>query len=119
MVCALSGAADSLVQQFVFDTVVIDECAQALEVSCWIPLLRGRRAVLAGDHKQLPPTVKSEKAAAELTVTLFDRLASQSQWGALVKRMLTVQYRMHADINDWASNELYGTCGRSLNALYP
>lgn len=44
-----------------FDLVVIDECAQALEASCWIPLLKARKCVLAGDHKQLPPTVVSPK----------------------------------------------------------
>uniref|UniRef100_A0A9L0TQ59 Immunoglobulin mu DNA binding protein 2 n=1 Tax=Equus caballus TaxID=9796 RepID=A0A9L0TQ59_HORSE len=44
-----------------FDVVVIDECAQALEASCWIPLLKARKCVLAGDHKQLPPTIVSHK----------------------------------------------------------
>lgn len=44
-----------------FDVVVIDECAQALEASCWIPLLRARKCILAGDHKQLPPTIVSHK----------------------------------------------------------
>ena len=46
-----------------FDLIVLDEAAQALEAECWIPLLRGRRCVLAGDHLQLPPTIKSEEAA--------------------------------------------------------
>lgn len=41
--------------------VVIDECSQALEASCWIPLLKARKCVLAGDHKQLPPTTVSPK----------------------------------------------------------
>jgi len=41
-----------------FDLIIIDECGQGLEVSCWIPLLKGKRAVLAGDHKQLPPTIQ-------------------------------------------------------------
>ncbi|XP_067396553.1 DNA-binding protein SMUBP-2 isoform X2 [Emydura macquarii macquarii] len=44
-----------------FDLVVIDECAQALEASCWIPLLKARKCILAGDHKQLPPTIVSHK----------------------------------------------------------
>lgn len=43
-----------------FDWVVIDECAQALESSCWIALLRARKCILAGDYKQLPPTIKSQ-----------------------------------------------------------
>ena len=44
-----------------FDVVVIDECAQCLEVSCWIPLLQAPRCVLAGDHLQLPPTIISKQ----------------------------------------------------------
>lgn len=58
-----------------FDVVVIDEAAQALEPACWAALLKGRRAVLAGDHLQLPPTVLSEEAARRgLARTLFERL---------------------------------------------
>lgn len=44
-----------------FDLVVIDECAQALESSCWIALLKARKCILAGDYKQLPPTIKSQR----------------------------------------------------------
>lgn len=44
-----------------FDMVVIDECAQAVEASCWVPLLKASKCVLAGDHKQLPPTIISPK----------------------------------------------------------
>ena len=69
-------------------------------------LLRGRRAVLAGDHQQLPPVVKSEAAAAlGFGVTLFERL--QHEHGAAVGVMLTTQYRMHAAISDWSSAEFY------------
>jgi superfamily I DNA and/or RNA helicase len=58
-----------------FDLVVIDEAGQALEAVCWIPLLKGQRAVLAGDHLQLPPTIHSEKAASSgLAKTLFERV---------------------------------------------
>ena len=90
-----------------FDVVVIDEAAQALEAACWLPLLRGRRAVLAGDHLQLPPIVKSSGAASEgFGRTLFDRLAEM--YGDSVVRMLTTQYRMNAKISDWASEQLYG-----------
>ena len=56
-----------------FDLVVIDQCAQSVEVSNWIPLLKGKRAVLAGDHLQLPPTIKSKEAEKVLSYTLFDR----------------------------------------------
>ncbi|XP_058925286.1 DNA-binding protein SMUBP-2 [Kogia breviceps] len=89
-----------------FDMVVIDECAQALEASCWIPLLKARKCVLAGDHKQLPPTIISHKAAlAGLSLSLMERLAEGH--GARSVRMLSVQYRMHQAIARWASEALY------------
>uniref|UniRef100_A0A452E999 DNA-binding protein SMUBP-2 n=1 Tax=Capra hircus TaxID=9925 RepID=A0A452E999_CAPHI len=89
-----------------FDVVVIDECAQALEASCWIPLLKARKCILAGDHKQLPPTIVSHKAAlAGLSRSLMERLAERHGAGAV--RMLTVQYRMHQAIARWASEALY------------
>ncbi|NXF10752.1 SMBP2 protein, partial [Smithornis capensis] len=90
-----------------FDLVVIDECAQALEASCWIPLLKAPKCILAGDHKQLPPTIISHRAAAEgLSLSLMERLVRH--YGEQAVRMLTVQYRMHQDIMEWASMELYG-----------
>ncbi|XP_045711093.1 DNA-binding protein SMUBP-2 [Phyllostomus hastatus] len=89
-----------------FDLVVIDECAQALEAGCWVPLLRAGKCVLAGDHKQLPPTVVSPRAAQEgLSLSLMERLAGRC--GADVLRTLTVQYRMHRAIAQWASEALY------------
>ncbi|XP_010164273.1 DNA-binding protein SMUBP-2, partial [Antrostomus carolinensis] len=89
-----------------FDLVVIDECAQALEASCWIPLLKAPKCILAGDHKQLPPTVVSHKAAAEgLALSLMERLIERC--GEKVVKMLTVQYRMHQAIMQWASSEMY------------
>ena len=89
-----------------FDVVVIDEAAQTLEAACWLPLLRGKRAILAGDHMQLPPIVKSSAAAVGgYGRTLFDRLAEMH--GESVVRMLTTQYRMNAKISDWASEQMY------------
>uniref|UniRef100_A0A2K6N1F8 DNA-binding protein SMUBP-2 n=1 Tax=Rhinopithecus bieti TaxID=61621 RepID=A0A2K6N1F8_RHIBE len=89
-----------------FDVVVIDECAQALEASCWIPLLKARKCILAGDHKQLPPTIVSHKAAlAGLSLSLMERLAEE--YGARAVRTLTVQYRMHQAIMRWASDTMY------------
>ncbi|KAK5619527.1 hypothetical protein CRENBAI_013912 [Crenichthys baileyi] len=89
-----------------FDWVVIDECAQALESSCWIALLRARKCVLAGDYKQLPPTIKSQRAAAKgLSLSLMERLIQM--YGDSVVRMLTVQYRMNSAIMEWASKEMY------------
>ncbi|XP_014849300.1 PREDICTED: DNA-binding protein SMUBP-2 isoform X2 [Poecilia mexicana] len=89
-----------------FDWVVIDECAQALESSCWIALLRARKCILAGDYKQLPPTIKSQTAAAKgLSLSLMERLIQT--YGDSVVRMLTVQYRMNSAIMEWASKEMY------------
>ncbi|XP_034377122.1 DNA-binding protein SMUBP-2 [Arvicanthis niloticus] len=89
-----------------FDVVLVDECAQALEASCWIPLLKAPKCILAGDHKQLPPTTVSHKAAmAGLSRSLMERLAEKH--GAAVVRMLTVQYRMHQAITCWASEAMY------------
>ncbi|KAM4573807.1 DNA-binding protein SMUBP-2 [Odontesthes bonariensis] len=89
-----------------FDWVVIDECAQALESSCWIALLKARKCILAGDYKQLPPTIKSQTAASKgLSLSLMERIIQM--YGDSVVRMLTVQYRMNNAIMDWASKEMY------------
>uniref|UniRef100_A0A8D2JA52 DNA-binding protein SMUBP-2 n=1 Tax=Varanus komodoensis TaxID=61221 RepID=A0A8D2JA52_VARKO len=92
-----------------FDLVVIDECSQALEASCWIPLLKAPKCILTGDHKQLPPTILSHKAALKgLSLSLMERLIQQ--YGDRVVKMLTVQYRMHQAIMQWASTEMYNGC---------
>ncbi|TRY66412.1 hypothetical protein DNTS_003371 [Danionella cerebrum] len=89
-----------------FDLVVIDECAQALESSCWIALLKARKCILAGDYKQLPPTIKSQSAASKgLSVSLMERLIKK--YGDSVVRMLTTQYRMNRSIMQWASEQMY------------
>ncbi|OQS07379.1 DNA polymerase alpha-associated DNA helicase A [Thraustotheca clavata] len=100
-----AGASTKLLKDMVFDLVIIDEAAQALEASCWIPLLMGKRCVLAGDHLQLPPTIKSDEAARK-HMTLFDRITKMDSTKHVVK-MLSTQYRMHADISNWASNAMY------------
>uniref|UniRef100_A0A3Q2PZH3 DNA-binding protein SMUBP-2 n=1 Tax=Fundulus heteroclitus TaxID=8078 RepID=A0A3Q2PZH3_FUNHE len=105
-----TGASDDGPLKFLpaehFDWVVIDECAQALESSCWIALLKARKCILAGDYKQLPPTIKSQTAAAKgLSLSLMERLIQM--YGDSVVRMLTVQYRMNSAIMDWASKEMY------------
>ena len=103
---ALSRTMEAASRDAPFDVVVIDEAAQALEAACWGALLKGKRAVLAGDHLQLPPTVVSEAAErGGLGRTLFERA---HELYPHLARMLTVQYRMHANIADWASGELYG-----------
>nr|CAD1841604.1 unnamed protein product [Ananas comosus var. bracteatus] len=78
----------------------------ALEVACWIALLKGSRCMLAGDHMQLAPTVQSVQAERKgLGKTLFERLAGL--YGEEIMSMLTVQYRMHDLIMRWSSKELY------------
>jgi len=89
-----------------FDLVVIDEACQSTEPGCWIAIERARRVVLAGDHRQLPPTVLSSEAEREgFAVSLFERLA-ESQGEAILRR-LQVQYRMHAAIMEFSSREFY------------
>lgn len=127
----LHGAGGHQLKNQKFDVVIIDEASQALEAQCWIPLLSADKVVLAGDHLQLPPTIKSanlkgnkdedgktsagdkkdETATKELLKgvslerTLFDRLLALHGTG--IKRMLTTQYRMHEKIMRFPSDELY------------
>jgi predicted DNA helicase len=104
--CTLVGASNRHIRHLSFETVFIDEAAQALEPGCWIPIAKGQRIVLAGDHHQLPPTVKSEKAAQEgLRETLFEKCIQRQPGTA---RMLTTQYRMHAQIMGFSSGQFYG-----------
>jgi superfamily I DNA and/or RNA helicase len=103
--CTLVGASHPVLRGKKFKTVFIDEAAQALEPACWIPLLRSARAILAGDHQQLPPTIKSVEAAREgLARTLFEKgIASQQHCVS----MLEVQYRMHESIMCFPSHFFY------------
>ncbi len=104
--CTLVGASNRNIRHLNFETVFIDEAAQALEPGCWIPIAKGQRVILAGDHHQLPPTVKSEKAAREgLRETLFEKCIKRQPATA---RMLTVQYRMHEQIMAFSSEQFYG-----------
>ncbi|PKI40094.1 DNA-binding protein SMUBP-2 isoform X1 [Punica granatum] len=104
----LTGAFSRKLHNSSFDLVIIDEAAQALEVACWIALLKGSRCVLAGDHLQLPPTIQSVEAEKKgLGRTLFERLAEL--YGDEVTAMLTVQYRMNELIMNWSSKELYNS----------
>ncbi|MFM7193476.1 MAG: AAA domain-containing protein [Bacteroidota bacterium] len=103
--CTLTGASHPLLKGRRFRTLFIDEAAQALEPGCWIPLLKAERVVLAGDHCQLPPTVKSREASAGgLGRTLFERLIEKFPDQAT---MLRVQYRMHRDIMAFPSAWFY------------
>ena len=104
--CTLVGASNRNIRHLSFDTVFIDEAAQALEPGCWIPIAKGQRVILAGDHHQLPPTVKSEQAAREgLRETLFEKCIQRQPGTA---RMLNLQYRMHQQIMAFSSERFYG-----------
>ncbi|TVU46312.1 hypothetical protein EJB05_05838 [Eragrostis curvula] len=102
----LTGASSKKLNGITFDLVVIDEAAQALEVACWMALLKGPRCILAGDHLQLPPTIQSVEAEKKgMGKTLFERLTEA--YGEEITSMLTIQYRMHELIMNWSSKELY------------
>ncbi len=89
-----------------FDLVVMDEASQATEPLSWIPLCKAKKAVLAGDTRQLPPTIYSKEAAeGGLAVTLLDRLEKILPQG--LQTLLRVQYRMHETIMGFPSSELY------------
>jgi ATP-dependent RNA/DNA helicase IGHMBP2 len=107
IVCATTTGLDpELLGRRTFDWCVMDEAGQSTEPGAWIPILRSERLVLAGDPFQLPPTVVSPEAAAEgFNVSLLERL--MNQFGAEVSQRLVVQYRMHADIMQFSSQEFY------------
>ncbi|RYY40105.1 MAG: IGHMBP2 family helicase [Chitinophagaceae bacterium] len=102
----LVGAGHRSVRSLKYHTVVIDEAGQALEPACWIPLLKGRKAILAGDHCQLPPTIKSQEAAkAGLERTLLEKCVALHPASVV---LLEEQYRMHRVIMGFSSREFYG-----------
>ena len=108
VLCTNAGAADYSLSHIdkPFDVCVIDEAAMALEVSCWIPILRAKKLILAGDHCQLAPTIMSDEAAKlGLARTVFDRVVHM--YGEECVRMLDTQYRMHQHISDWSSQAMY------------
>ncbi|KAH7023382.1 P-loop containing nucleoside triphosphate hydrolase protein [Ilyonectria destructans] len=119
VLATLHGAGGYQLRNEDFDVVIIDEASQALEAQCWVPLLSAKKVVCAGDHLQLPPTIKSTNSKVKLTskegvkpikgatleTTLFDRLLALH--GPSIKRMLTTQYRMHENIMRFPSDELY------------
>ncbi|KAL8860255.1 MAG: hypothetical protein Q9178_003226 [Gyalolechia marmorata] len=131
VLATLHGAGGFQLRHESFDVVIIDEGSQALEAQCWIPLLSAKKLILAGDHLQLPPTIKSldthplpkpktkppppnepandksNSGPSTLETTLFDRLLSLH--GPSIKRMLTTQYRMHASIMAFPSAAMYNS----------
>ena len=103
--CTLTGAANQLLVGQHYHTLFIDEAAQALEAACWIPLQRVDRVILAGDHQQLPPTIKSPEAMrAGLGRTLMEQVAQRKPE---VVRLLRVQYRMNEALMRFSSEWFY------------
>jgi len=103
--CTLIGSASRLLVGKKFPTVFIDEAAQALEPACWVALRRAHRIVLAGDHQQLPPTVKCYEAQKSgLGITLMERIVRNVPQAVT---LLQVQYRMNEHIMRFSSDWFY------------
>lgn len=101
----LVGASNKLLSHRHFPTLFIDEAAQALEAACWIAIQKADRVILAGDHCQLPPTVKCFEAAKQgLSTTLMQRVAQQKPSAV---SLLTMQYRMNEEIMRFSSDYFY------------
>ncbi len=104
--CTLVGAGNRLLEGRNFRTVFLDEAAQAPEPATWIPVLKAGRVIFAGDHCQLPPTIKSLEAAREgLGVTLFEKVVARQPEAPV---MLQTQYRMHEKIMNFSNRQFYG-----------
>ena len=103
--CTLVGSASRILEGQKYSTLFIDEAAQALEAACWIPIRKVSRVILAGDHCQLPPTVKSYEALkAGLGKTLMERIAENKPE---VVKLLKMQYRMNEEIMRFSSDWFY------------
>ena len=110
----LVGANHYTIRHLQFETVVIDEAGQALEPACWIPILKARKLVMAGDHCQLPPTIKSTEAAKVFSTTLMEKCVRL--YPETVVR-LEEQYRMHEQIMGFPSREFYNNQLRASTAV--
>lgn len=103
--CTLVGAANRILNKRHFTTLFIDEAAQALEAACWIAIGKADRVILAGDHHQLPPTIKCiEAARGGLDNTLMQKVAFNKP---NMVSLLKIQYRMHDDIMRFPSHWFY------------
>ena len=104
--CTLVGSNSVLLKGRHFSTLFVDEAGQALEAATWIAVRKADRVVLAGDHCQLPPTIKCYEAERSgLSRTMMERVAMR--WPEAVT-LLCVQYRMHSDIMKFSSQWFYG-----------
>lgn len=105
VICSTNISAGSdILEGYQFNLVVVDEATQAVEPSCLVPMTKGRKWILAGDHKQLPPTVVCNEAR-DLFYTLFERWIIL--WRKQVSQILQVQYRMHQKIMSFSNNNFY------------
>lgn len=103
--CTLVGSANRVLTNHTFTTLFIDEAAQALEAACWIAISKADRVILAGDHHQLPPTIKCiEAARGGLDRTLMQKVATNKPETV---SLLKIQYRMHQDIMCFSSHWFY------------
>lgn len=104
--CTLTGSANKVLSGMRFSTLFIDEAAQALEAACWIAIRKADRVILAGDHQQLPPTIKCiEAARGGLDRTLMEKIV---EWHPENVSLLQVQYRMNDSIMRFSSDFFYG-----------
>ncbi|MCH6201158.1 AAA domain-containing protein [Aquiflexum sp. LQ15W] len=103
--CTLVGAANSALKGMSFPVVFIDEAAQGLEAAAWIPIQKAAKVVMAGDHCQLPPTIKSYEAAKNgLSETLFEKVIKRKPDAS---KMLSLQYRMPELIMGFSGKYFY------------
>ncbi|KAK9493790.1 P-loop containing nucleoside triphosphate hydrolase protein [Lipomyces doorenjongii] len=108
VVCTLHGAGSSFLSAVEFNAIIIDEVSQSFEPQCWIPLLmhpEAEKLIIAGDNKQLPPTIKAAMNEKVLGTTLFDRLVAAH--GEKIKKLLNIQYRMNDSIMQYPSFSMY------------
>jgi predicted DNA helicase len=111
----LVGSNHYSVNKYEYDTVVIDEAGQALEPACWIPILKAKKVILAGDHCQLPPTIKSQEAAKKgLEKTLLEKLVEKHPEAVV---LLDTQYRMNEQIMAHSSKTFYGNSLKAHNSV--
>ena len=103
--CTLVGAASRVLERKRFSSLFIDEAAQAIDAACWIAISRADRVILAGDHCQLPPTIKCiEAARGGLGRTLLEKVVLHKPETV---SLLKIQYRMHEDIMRFPSRWFY------------
>lgn len=113
--CTLIGANNQYLFNRMFKTVFIDESSQALEPASWIPIMKAGRVVMAGDHMQLPPTIKSKEAMKEgLGETLFEKAIRNYRADVMLK----TQYRMHPFIMEFSNVMFYKSELRTADEIY-